>query len=64
MNLQEYKKIQYPFEEYLKEIHSEEYIGNDDDMPDSFNDFICNLEGEDYIEHGKAFAKILLDLIS
>ena len=64
MNLQEYKKAQYPFEEYLKEIHSNEYMGTDDDMPDSFDDFLGNLDGEEYIEHGNAFSKMLLDLIS
>jgi len=63
MTLQEYKKAQYPFEEYLKEIHAKDYMGTDDDMPDSFNDFLGNLDGEEYIEHGNAFSKMLLDLI-
>jgi len=63
MNLQEYKKAQYPFEEYLKEIHAKDYMGTDDDMPDSFDDFLGNLDGEEYIKHGNVFSKILLDLI-
>jgi len=63
MNLQEYKKAQYPFEEYLKEIHAKDYMGTDDDMPDSFADFLGNLDGEEYIEHGNTFSKMLLDLI-
>jgi len=64
MTLQEYKSAKYPFEEYLKEIHADNYMGTDDDMPDNFDDFLGNLEGEDYIEHGNAFTKLLLDLIS
>ena len=63
MNLNEYKKSQYPFEEYLKEIHAKNYMGTDDDMPDSFDDWLGNLDGEEYIEHGNAFSKMLLDLI-
>ena len=62
-NLQEYKKAQYPFEEYLKEIHAINYMGTNDDMSDSFDDFLGNLDGEEYIEHGNAFSKMLLDLI-
>jgi len=63
MNLQEYKKTKYPFEEYLREIHAKDYMGTNDDMPDSFDDFLVNLDGEEYIEHGNAFSKMLLDLI-
>ena len=63
MNLQEYKKTQYPFEEYLKEIHAEDYMGTDDDMSDDFDDFIVNIEHESLIEHANAFSKMLLDLI-
>ena len=63
MDLIEYKKVQYPFEEYLREIHARDYMGTDDEMSDSFDNFLGNLEGEGYIEHGNAFTKMLLDQI-
>lgn len=52
------------FEEYLKEIHAEDYMGTDDDMSDSFDDWLASLDGEDYINYGnhalsQASAKIL-----
>jgi len=63
MNLQEYKKTQYPFEEYLREIYAKEYMGTNDDMSDDFDSWLSNLDGEEYIKHGDVFARILLDLI-
>lgn len=61
--LQKYKKEKYPFEEYLQYIHSLDYLGTDDNMPDAFNDWLGDLEEEDYIEHGNVFAKMLLEQI-
>ena len=46
-NLKDYKKSAQPFEEYLEVIHSENYTGTDDDMPDSFENFITNLDHEE-----------------
>ena len=63
LNLQDYKKSPHPFEEYLKEIHSKDYMGTDDDMPDSFESWITELEPETLIEHANVFSKLLLDLI-
>lgn len=40
-----------------------DYHGTDDDMPDAFDDWLGSLDGEDYITHGNALAKLLLDLI-
>jgi len=63
MNLREYQDTKYPFEEYLKEIHATVYIGSNDDMTEDLKNFLTNLDGEEYIKHGNAFAKILLSLI-
>ena len=63
MNKNYIEKAKYPFEEYLKEIHANQYEGLDDEMPDDFNDFLGGLDGEEYIKHGNAFVKILLNLI-
>lgn len=51
----------YLFEEYLKGIHANDYIGLDDDMPDDFDNWLTQLDGEEYIEHGNAFVKLLID---
>lgn len=62
-NLAEYKKSERPFEKYLQWIHAKTYMGTDDDMPDAFDDWMGSLDGEDYLRHGEAFSKFLLDLI-
>ena len=38
-------------------------MGTDDDMPDSFESWITELEPETLIEHANVFSKLLLDLI-
>lgn len=40
------------FEEYLKEVHAEQYHGNDDDMPDNFDNWLSNLEVDEFIALG------------
>lgn len=62
-NLAEYQKAEHPFEKYLESVHARDYHGTDDDMPDAFDDWLGSLDGEDYITHGNAFTKMLLDLI-
>ena len=61
--IKSYKKAKYPFEEYLKWLHAKDYQGVDDDMGDSFDNFVTEMEGEDMIMHGNAFSLMLLDLI-
>lgn len=63
LRLQDYKKAQYPFEEYLQWIHAEQYIGTDDDMADNFEFWLSNESSEELIEHANTFSKMLLDLI-
>ena len=62
IDLKDYQKTNQPFEEYLKWVHADQYIGTDDDMLDNFNDWLGTLDGEDYITHGNAFSKFLLSL--
>ncbi len=40
------------FEGYLQEQHAKQYIGLDDEMPDSFSDWLCNLDPDDWIQLG------------
>ena len=32
------------FDEYLKEIHAQNYTGTDDDMPDAFNNWFAEID--------------------
>lgn len=43
------------FEDFLKEVHAREYMGLDDDMPDAFDVWLGDLNGEDYIRYGDEF---------
>lgn len=37
---------QNKFEDFLKERHAKDYHGTDDDMPDSFEKYLCELNIE------------------
>ena len=45
-------------EEYLIDQHAKEYRGCDDDMPDSFNDFLCELGPDEWIELAEKWRKL------
>lgn len=57
-------KAKYPFEEYLKQIHSKNYMGTDDDMPDSFENWVADLDNEFMLESANSLSKILVDYIN
>lgn len=38
------------FEDFLKEKHAENYMGTDDNMPDSFERWLENLEAQELID--------------
>lgn len=38
------EKLVYENEELLREIHANSYNGTDDDMPDAFDNWLCNLD--------------------
>jgi hypothetical protein len=48
-------------ENYLADKHAEDYIGFDDDMPDAFNEWITNLDVEEWLMYSKMWASSLLD---
>ena len=54
-------KSSQPFEEYLKDIHAKNYMGTDDNMADSFEKFITEIEPEDLIKHGNVLSRLLID---
>lgn len=41
------------FQEYLQDKHAEEYMGFDDDMPDAFDAWLCDLEIDYVIEYAQ-----------
>jgi hypothetical protein len=45
------------FEEYLKDLHGAEYIGLDDDMPESFETWLSNQGTDDLIAYADIFAQ-------
>lgn len=45
------------FEDFLKEVHAEEYLGTDDNMPDAFDNWLGELDGEDYIKWGDLYGQ-------
>lgn len=40
------------FEEYLQDIHSKHYSGTDDDMPEAFESWLCDIDIDTLIEYG------------
>lgn len=49
------------FEDFLQDKHADEYCGTDDDMPDHFSDWLCNLDNEELIAYGEEAVKLLLN---
>jgi hypothetical protein len=45
------------FEEYLREIHAEDYSGTDDDMPDAYEDWVSNLDAQEMFEYAEEALK-------
>jgi len=50
------------FEDFLQDKHSDQYIGLDDDMPDDFNDWITDLEIDEWLELGDEYALLYKNL--
>lgn len=47
------------FEDYLKEIHAEDYHGLDDDMSDDFDNWVTDLQTDEIIAHAENWGKII-----
>ena len=64
MDFKEIQKATNPFEKFLEQIC---FIENpmilDDDMPDFFDNWLSELDGEDYLKHGNALVRFFLDNI-
>ncbi len=49
--------IKPDFEGFLMDKHGEDYIGTDDMMPDAFNNWVQDLEVDDFINYGNEYVK-------
>ena len=47
------------FEDYLKQIHADQYEGLDDDMPDAFENWLTDLQVDDVIAYAEEWGKTL-----
>lgn len=47
------------FENYLRDIHAEDYTGTDDDMPDAFDNWLTEIQIDDVIKHADDYATII-----
>ena len=45
------------FEDYLVDMHAQQYNGLDDEMPDDCNEWIGDLSSEEFIEYADVYAK-------
>jgi len=54
--------ITYPFEDFLKDKHAENYTGTDDDMSDSFDEWITSLDPEEIIGYGNQALNMVLGI--
>jgi hypothetical protein len=45
------------FEDFLREKHSDQYVGLDDDMCDDESDWICNLDGDELITYADSYGR-------
>jgi len=44
------------FEDFLATLHAEVYQGIDDDMPEAFSDWLCDLQPDEWIDCGDKYA--------
>jgi hypothetical protein len=46
------------FTDYLKDKHAEDYHGTDDDMPDAFDNWLTELQADDFIQYADEYADL------
>lgn len=50
------------FEDYLKNIHAQEYHGVDDDMPDAYDAWVGGLDVGEVMEYAEDWGRLLQGL--
>ena len=51
---------QITFEDFLSDKHADGYMGLDDDMPDSFDDWVSNLDVQEIIDYTEELLKTII----
>ena len=51
------------FEDFLKETYAHNYTGTDDDMPDAFDSWLSELEGEEWLDFGNRYGAELTKIL-
>lgn len=46
------------FEDYLQDKHAAQYVGLDDEMPDDFNEWLQELDADEWILYAEKYALI------
>lgn len=54
-----YLKEKDPFESFLQDQHAEDYHGGDDEMPDAFDNWLGDLQADEYLAYGNMFAFVI-----
>lgn len=49
------------FEDYLSNVHADQYTGLDDEMPEDYEEWLQDLDAEEWIEYGNKFAFLCVD---
>lgn len=52
------------FEDFLKEKHAEECMGLDDNMPDAFDDWLGELQADDFIALAETWGETIKPSLS
>ncbi len=47
------------FEQYLQEMHAEQYIGTDDDMPDDFNNWLDQFDATAMMGLAESYGELI-----
>jgi len=48
------------FEDFLGSKHADGYMGCDDDMSDSFDNWLCDLDAEEWIKYADEYGELKL----
>jgi hypothetical protein len=46
------------FEDYLKDVFAKDYMGTDDDMPEAFEAWFCDLSANELNSYTKQFQEL------
>lgn len=45
------------FESFMQDIHAIDYHGLDDDMPDSFDEWLTDLDPQEYMDYAESYGQ-------